>query len=187
MHFRHLCMDATGNRRVSASEPGLCAGHRPGAWSCRRRSRATDHDPAGAGAQRDARADQHAIDQHVCVVSNQSSVSRRCRGLLGTPAGQRAHRRCQPARRGRSRARRSLSAGVGNLSLHARVRYQEPDGIIGVSTLGHPAGAAAGPRCCGRRQFRRLHPAVQARPGPDRAPALRAGYQRRRRRPGSAR
>ena len=71
-----------------------------------------------------------------------------------------------PARRCIRRTRRRDDTGIGDLPLHARIRQQEFDGVVRISTLGRPTGAATGSRCRRSRQFRRVHPAIQGRSRP---------------------
>jgi hypothetical protein len=172
-------MDAVADRRLPAVQRRLRPGDHRGARPRRRGGRAADHGAAGARPQRRARPCQDAVEQHLRPVHHHHEVSRRLRGLLGAPAGDRAHRRRHPAAGNFNFADPDDSAGRRDFPLHVGIRHKEPDGAVGDPSLDRHSGAAAGAGRGERRQFRRLHQGIPARSRCDGVAALRPRNQRR--------
>ena len=136
--------------------------------------------PLERALNRHARPDQHALDQHVCAVSDQPAVSRRRRGLLGAPARHRTHRRRHSAAGGCSQALDAVTSPEGEIYRYTLesdtknlMELSEIQRWIVIPALQQVPGVADG------RQFRRLHPGIPARSRSHRAAALRRRNQRR--------
>ena len=174
---RNVCLETSGDRRLSRYSRCVGGSGHPGARTRRSRDRTADHRAFGEGTERNTRPEGDAQQEFFRHIQDNPGLRGRSGRLLGQAAGDGADCGHRAAFRGAARTRPSDLPDGRDIPLCGHGRPQS-QGTDRPEPLGDNPTSEADLRHCGCLQFRRHHDSVSDRDRPRPADRLRSLAER---------